>query len=115
MSSRRLKFMACALVAGLALAGPSACSGGQDRATAQAAVAKGALLLDVRTPDEFAAGHLDGAVNIPVDDLARRLGEVPREREIVVYCRSGRRSAAAAEVLRGRGQAVIDLGAMSNW
>lgn len=79
-------------------------------------VEAGALLLDVRTPEEFAQGHLPGALNIPVDALEARLGEVPPEREVVVYCRSGRRSARAADVLRthGHGQ-VFDLGAMSDW
>lgn len=44
-------------------------------------------LLDVRPPDEFAAGHLPGAVNIELDDLADRLAELPREQEVVAYCR----------------------------
>lgn len=44
-------------------------------------------LLDVRPADEFAAGHLPGALNIPLDELARRLAELPRRREVVAYCR----------------------------
>lgn len=44
-------------------------------------------LLDVRPSDEFACGHVAGAINIPIDELERRLSELPREREIVAYCR----------------------------
>lgn len=85
--------------------------------TARALVAEGAKLIDVRTPEEFAAGHVQGAVNIPVDQLDRRLEEVgPSSTPVVVYCRSGVRSARAARVLRNAGfEAVHDVGAMSNW
>jgi rhodanese-related sulfurtransferase len=44
-------------------------------------------VLDVRPPEEYAAGHLPGAVNIPVHELEKRLNELPRRREIIVYCR----------------------------
>ncbi|MGV3619983.1 MAG: rhodanese-like domain-containing protein [Archangium sp.] len=83
-------------------------------ADAKAMVARGALLLDVRTREEFAEGHLDGAVNVPVQELAAF--EVPVDREVVVYCRSGRRSASAKTQLEGRGvKRVVDVGGMSNW
>lgn len=80
-------------------------------------VSDGGLLLDVRTDGEFAAGHLPGAVNIPVGQLASRRKELgPRGRAIVVYCRSGARSGAAARILRGADERrVEDLGPMSNW
>jgi rhodanese-related sulfurtransferase/DNA-binding transcriptional ArsR family regulator len=45
------------------------------------------VVLDVRPPEEFAAGHLPGAVNIPVHELARRLKELPKRREVIAYCR----------------------------
>ena len=59
------------------------------------------FVLDVRTPEEYAAGHLPGAVNIPHGELAARIAELAgaRERDVVVYCRTGVRSAAALEVL----------------
>ena len=64
-------------------------------------VAAGARLLDVQSSDEFSRGHLPGAVNIPVQELDRRLAEVgPAERDVVVYCRSGQRSSRAAQLLR---------------
>ena len=80
-------------------------------------VAKGALLLDVRTPQEFATGHIQGAINIPVQDLDRRMAEVgAKDRPVVVYCRSGQRSARAARMLKAAGhQTVHDLGSIGRW
>lgn len=84
---------------------------------ARALVAKGARLVDVRSPGEFAGGHIPGAVNIPVDQIDRRAGEIgPKEAGVVVYCASGMRSASAAGTLRKLGfTPVADLGAMSRW
>lgn len=84
---------------------------------ARALVSQGAVLLDVRTPGEFAAGHIDGAKNIPVDALSGRIGEVgAKETPVVVYCRSGARSARATAMLKSAGfQRVEDLGPMSRW
>ena len=78
-------------------------------------IAQGGILLDVRTPGEGAGGHLDGALNIPVDALASRVGELPADKTIVVYCRSGRRSAIAADLLTAEGRKVIDIGTMGAW
>lgn len=65
----------------------------------------GFVLLDVRTPEEFAAGHIAGAVNIPHDQLANRASQLPQDRntEIAVYCRSGRRSTLALDWLGTQG------------
>ncbi len=69
------------------------------------------LVLDVRSRLEFFLGHLDGAINIPVDQLPDALGEradvVPTTR-ILVYCASGGRSAAAATALRGAGYTRVE-------
>lgn len=74
------------------------------------------LLVDVRTPAEFASGHLPGAINIPVETITRRLNEIPMDQPVVVYCRSGNRSASAATHLRQAGHTqVLDLGGISNW
>jgi NADPH-dependent 2,4-dienoyl-CoA reductase/sulfur reductase-like enzyme/rhodanese-related sulfurtransferase len=61
------------------------------------------FLLDVRTTDEFAAGHLPAAVNIPVDDLRSRLNELPRDRQIAAYCQVGQRGYIATRILRQAG------------
>jgi phage shock protein E len=85
--------------------------------TARALVEQGAVLLDVRTPEEYAQGHLPGAKNIPVQVLPQRLEEVgPREVPVVVYCQAGGRSAMAADLLRRSGFGeVCNLGPMSAW
>ncbi len=77
----------------------------------------GARLLDVRTEGEFAAGHLEGALNVPVHELPASLKKVgPKDRPVVVYCASGARSAVAARLLRANGwKSVRNLGAMSRW
>jgi phage shock protein E len=86
-------------------------------AEARKLVAAGARLLDVRSSGEFAGGHLPGAVNIPVQELERRLAEAgPVDGEVVVYCRSGHRSSRAAELLRQHGfTKVHNLGPMTAW
>jgi rhodanese-related sulfurtransferase len=63
------------------------------------------VVLDVRTAEEFAAGHVVGARNIPHTEIAARLAELgdARERDVVVYCRSGRRSELALDALREAG------------
>jgi hydroxyacylglutathione hydrolase len=75
------------------------------------------FVLDVRAPEEYAAGHVPGAVNIPHDQVASRLAEVPKEKDVVLYCRSGRRSALAGEVLAGSGYTRLQLmqGDMPGW
>jgi phage shock protein E len=80
-------------------------------------VERGALLIDVDSPEVFGGAHLDGSINIPVDDLARRQDDVgPVERRIVVYARKGRTSARAAHLLRSVGyRSVLNLGPMKRW
>lgn len=65
----------------------------------------GVVVLDVRTPAEFASGHLEGAVNIDIEsqDFATRVGELDRSVTYAVYCRSGNRSAAALTVMKELG------------
>lgn len=77
------------------------------------------MILDVRSPAEFAQGHIPGAVNISHTKLASRLDELGDSKsvELVVYCESGRRAALATEVLRAAGFTRIrDLsGHMRTW
>jgi len=101
-------------------AAPSAAPGAAaparvDGAEAHRLVAAGALLLDVRSPDEFSDGHIEGAVNIPVDQVGSRLSSLPRDKPIVVYCAMGSRSAAAATRLAAAGFDVKNLGPMAAW
>jgi rhodanese-related sulfurtransferase len=81
-----------------------------------ASVPDGAYLLDVREPEEWAAGHAPDARHIPLGDLGGRASEVPRGEAVYVICRSGRRSAHAALALSGAGwQAINVAGGMQDW
>jgi phage shock protein E len=86
-------------------------------AKARELVQSGAILLDVRSPQEFSGEHVTGALNIPVHELPRRIAELgPPSQTVVVYCHSGARSASAAGFLRQAGfHTVHDMGAMFNW
>lgn len=79
----------------------------------------GAVLLDVRRPDEFASGHLPGAVNIDVTspDFAQRVATLDKTQPTYVYCRSGARSATAAGQLTTAGFAQVSnlLGGVLDW
>lgn len=86
-----------------------------DSARARQLVGDGATLLDVRTPGEFRSGHVEGALNIPVQQLAQRISEVPKDAPVVVYCASGARSASAVGQLRKAGYDAHNLGGMANW
>lgn len=61
------------------------------------------FLLDVRSAEEFAQGHVPGAVNIPHDQVAARLADIPKDKDVVLYCHSGRRAGIAAGVLQSHG------------
>jgi len=84
-------------------------------AEARAKVEGGALLLDVRTPAEFAAGSIEGAINIPLQRLEASFGELDNDQEIVVFCASGMRSARSATLLKRAGFTVHDLGPKAAW
>lgn len=87
-----------------------------DPLAADDAARAGALLLDVREPEEFAAGHAPGAIELPLGQLEARLAEVPRSATIVCVCRSGGRSGTAADALEGAGYDARNLaGGMIAW
>lgn len=80
-------------------------------------IARGeAFVLDVREPYEWEAGHIPEATHIPLGELGRRLGELPRERSMIAVCRSGSRSGHVAEALRHSGYLIANLdGGMKAW
>ena len=65
------------------------------------------VVVDVRTPDEFAAGHIGGAVNIPLNHLRERMNELPSHRPLLVHCQSGYRSSLAASLLERAGFTTV--------
>lgn len=74
------------------------------------------LVLDVRQPEEFRTGHISGAKLIPLNELQRRIKELPKGREIVCVCASGNRSTSAAKTLAKEGYTVLNLsGGMMAW
>jgi len=74
------------------------------------------IILDVRTPDEFKEGHIEGAILIPVSELEGRLDELPKDKPIITYCKSGGRSENAAEVLVENGfTQIYDMGGILDW
>lgn len=67
-------------------------------------IKNGALIVDVRTPAEFENAHFPGAINIPLQDIEKRINEFgPRDGRIIVYCRTGNRSGKAKTFLESRG------------
>ncbi len=68
------------------------------------------FLVDVRTPQEFSGGSIPGAVNLPVDELRERLDEIPRGRDIAVYCQVGQRGYLAMRILRQSGYEAANIG-----
>jgi phage shock protein E len=70
----------------------------------------GATVLDVRTQAEFRGGAYRGAINVPLGELSSKLGRIPKDRPVVVYCASGTRSAMAARILRKAGYADVSNG-----
>jgi rhodanese-related sulfurtransferase len=106
------------------LAGALACSGGASAAadiSPQEVLAfegrtDAPLVLDVRSAEEFASGHVPGARNVAYDEVEARLAELGPAREVVVYCERGPRASKAAAVLSAAGFAVKQLaGHMSGW
>lgn len=94
----------------------------RDPALAHKLVDAGAVLLDVRTGEEYAGKHIDGAVNLSVADLKNHLAEVEKltggdkKKPIVVYCQSGGRAGRAKGILVDAGyEQVTNLGGLSDW
>lgn len=81
-------------------------------------VKNGAILVDVRSPEEYAEGHVEGAKNIPIDSLPGSLSKFGenKDQEIVLYCRSGRRSGMVEKILEKNGyKFVYNSGGLADW
>lgn len=86
-----------------------------DNSGLKEAVKNGAFLVDVRTPAEFSAGSVKGAINIPLDKVPSQLSKFKNKESIVVFCRSGSRSGQAKSILESNGfQNVINGGTWEN-
>ena len=81
-----------------------------------AALDQGAALIDVREPAEYRAGHVPGAVNIPMSQLTARLPEIERDRPVYVVCATGNRSGAMTDVLTAAGFDAMNVaGGTTAW
>jgi phage shock protein E len=98
--------------AGKVEAAVSAADEAASQAVTTPASAPQPLILDVRTPEEYAAGHVAGTVHIPLDQLEQRWQELAeyRDQPIIVYCRTGRRSAVAIDLLATKGFSRLENG-----
>ncbi len=77
--------------------------------------AKGAVIVDVRSPGEYAMGSAPGSVNIPVSELPHRVGELDKSKPVVLCCASGMRAGTAAAMLKAQGfTEVVNVGAWQN-
>ena len=78
-------------------------------------IQSGAAIVDVRSPEEFKDGAYPGALNIPLGEIGRRLGEIPKDKPVVLYCLSGARSASAARTLKQAGFTdVVNAGGLAD-
>jgi rhodanese-related sulfurtransferase len=77
---------------------------------------RGVVVLDVREPEEWRAGHIDDALHVPIGQLPARVGEVPSDRQVLVVCKVGARSASATAFLLSLGRNAVNLsGGMNAW
>ena len=106
--SRLMLLAAVAALSATAQAAPKAAPQTAAKTATQPAKAKG-IWIDVRTPEEFAEGHIQGAVNIPVDQIASKIAAVSPNKNapINLYCRSGRRAEAALQELKKMGYTQV--------
>lgn len=112
MGMHHMKRLWAVLTAGAAIAVLAACS-----PTASIDVPPDAVILDVRTPEEYASGHLDGAINLDVNDprFWIELEELDSEADYIVYCQSGNRSEAAVERMESVGfDSIQDAGGIAD-
>lgn len=78
-------------------------------------LAEGAVIIDVRTPQEFSGGHIKGSKNVPLDTLPSRLSEIKRlNKPVITVCRSGVRSSSACSFLTSQGIEAVDGGAWTH-
>ncbi|OJW00649.1 MAG: hypothetical protein BGO47_02295 [Microbacterium sp. 67-17] len=109
---RRIRLALAALAAVVLATSLAACS-----ATPSVAVPEGTVIIDVRTPDEYAEGHLEGAINVNLQSgsFEQQIAEQPLDGTYIVYCRTGNRSAQAVAIMTDLGFTdVTDAGGVSD-
>ena len=100
-----IMLMGAAIFSAVACSSPKTAESASQKSTStiKEQVKKGAFVVDVRTPEEFADGSFPGAVNIPLDDVQSRIKEFEGKPSVIVFCRSGNRSGQAKKLLESNG------------
>ena len=114
--AKRIWIALAVIVGALAVVKLMAKTKADEKVTAKEKIRQGALVLDVRTADEYAAGHFENATNIPVQELAARTSELgDTNRPVVVYCAAGVRAEKAKGILQQAGfRDVTNAGGLSD-
>ena len=112
-----IKKILCLVLMLLTLGLFSGCSSvsDEDLRAAHKADENGALIIDVRSKDEFKAGHVKGAINIDISVLDKSYSRIAKDKELIVYCRSGSRSKYAKYLLVKQGWIVHDVATQGDW
>jgi len=112
-----LKYLKYIVISTIMLLVLSACTkvSDEDLTKAREAVKNGALIVDVRTPKEYREKHIPNAINIPIGNILKGQINLPKDKEIVLYCRTGSRSGVVAKVLKEKGWSVYDVANQSEW
>jgi len=112
-----LLFVAFLVLPNILFASPAKDISQDDLLERQSSADKDYFLLDVRTKQEFNQGHISGATNISHSDLAKNLNKVPKDKDLIIYCRSGMRARVAANLLSKNGyERLFHLaGDMNGW
>lgn len=77
---------------------------------------KSIWIIDVRTPEEYRAGHIPTSKLFPLQELEKRFSELPKDKKLILYCRSGRRSSIAYNILKKHGyKDILDWGGIYRW
>lgn len=87
----------------------------EDKADFKTLLANGAILLDVRTKDEYKQGHVKNSINIPLDSLSQNLSKLKNDKPIITVCASGMRSGSATSLLKSKGYEAYNGGSWSNF
>lgn len=87
----------------------------EDVLAGREAVKNGAMIIDVRSKKEYYKKHIEGSVNIPIAYVDKMYNSLPKDKELVVYCHSGSRSAIAARLLREQGWTVHNVETQEDW
>lgn len=118
MKLKLIAFLLCFLLCGCDNMKTTVDNTNVNKTEAVAKIQNGAILLDVRSKEEYDAGHIDGALLLPLDDIVFKMKDLypDQNKTYIVYCQSGNRSNMALQRLKDMGyEHVYDLGSIKNW